>query len=563
MHHGGELSVIQAHTKVEIDLDLLTHVTPFVLAVDENMVVTWASRAFLKRVQEAVGMNVAELIHTPDPSEEISPQSRTKRMGQIQKLTLRQGQSAIPLAGRWFACHEGFLLLATPGARTTEDLPFFSYDDFAQEDPLVGLLAARDETRISLKEAASAVTALKDANRELEASKRRLESVNAVLESEIAGRKKAEEALRQSGDQYRAVLRTTMDGFWIVDSQGYFLDVNDAYCCLIGYSREELLSKRIQDVEASETEDQVSQHVRHVLEKGGDRFETCHKCKDGRIVDIEVSVNHGNIGGDRLFCFLRDITERKSGEKKQAELLQQLENVNKELKDFAHIVSHDLKAPLRGVKSLVDWIVTDYADKLDEEAREQMRLLTSRVNRMQTLIDGVLQYSRIGRTEEGQVEVNLNDLVPTLIDMISAPEHITVTVENELPTIHGEQTRIGQVFQNLLSNAVKYMDKPEGHIRVGCADSGDSWTFSVADNGPGIPEQHYERIFKIFQTLAPRDQYESTGIGLTLVKKIVEMYGGRIWLTSEVGKGTTFYFTYAKHPITDLVGAAKEEQQKV
>jgi signal transduction histidine kinase len=130
--------------------------------------------------------------------------------------------------------------------------------------------------------------------------------------------------------------------------------------------------------------------------------------------------------------------------------------------------------------------------------------------------------------------------------MISPPKNISITIENELPTIRCEPTRISQVFQNLLSNAVKYMDKADGVIKINYIEENGFWKFSVADNGPGLEERYFEKIFKIFQTLAPRDEFESTGIGLTVVKKIVEMYGGKIWVESEIGNGSTFLFTLPK-----------------
>ena len=225
---------------------------------------------------------------------------------------------------------------------------------------------------------------------------------------------------------------------------------------------------------------------------------------------------------------------------------QEMEKVNNELNDFAYIVSHDLKAPLRGIKTLAEWLSDDYADKFDQEGKKQLDLLCSRVDRMHNLIDGILQYSRVGRVKEEKVQVNLNELVPSIIDLIAPPQNITITIENDLPVIECEKTRISQVFQNLLSNAVKYMDKLQGHIRIGCAEEGDCWKFSVSDNGPGIEEKYFEKIFQLFQTLAPRDEVESTGVGLTVVKKIVEMYGGKTWVESKVGEGSVFMFTLPK-----------------
>jgi signal transduction histidine kinase len=165
---------------------------------------------------------------------------------------------------------------------------------------------------------------------------------------------------------------------------------------------------------------------------------------------------------------------------------------------------------------------------------------------MHNLIEAILHYSKIGREKERHVQVNLNELVPEVIDMVAPPRNIAVTTENELPVIECEETRISQVFQNLLNNAVKYLDKPQGQIRIGCVEEDGSWKFSVTDNGPGIEEKYFEKIFQIFQTLSPRDEVESTGVGLTIIKKIVELYGGKIWVESKPGEGSTFFFTLPK-----------------
>jgi len=263
---------------------------------------------------------------------------------------------------------------------------------------------------------------------------------------------------------------------------------------------------------------------------------------------------------DLLVRTIRYSLERKRADQEREKLNKDLETAvrelsrsNKELQDFAYIIAHDLKAPLRAIGTLADWMSTDYADKFDEEGRKQMKLLRGRVDRMHNLIEAVLQYSRLGREKEKWVQVDLNKLVPEVIDMVAPPQNITITTESKLPVIECEETRISQVFQNLLSNAVKYMDKPQGRISIGCAEDDGFWKFSVADNGCGIEEKHVDRIFKIFQTLSPRDEFENTGIGLTMVKKIVELYGGRIWVQSKPGEGSTFFFTLPKQKkeITD------------
>lgn len=245
--------------------------------------------------------------------------------------------------------------------------------------------------------------------------------------------------------------------------------------------------------------------------------------------------------------YTRDVTERKLAERRQQQLLSEIGHINHELKDFAYIVSHDLKAPLRSIGSLANWISTDYADKFDADGKEQMGLITLRVKRMHALIDGVLQYSRVGRIKEEKVEIDLKGLLKEVIDLLAPPEHIQVTVENKLPVILSERTRIRQIFQNLISNAIKYMDKHQGRIKVGCADDNGYWRFSVSDNGPGIEERYFHKIFQLFQTLKQIDESESTGIGLTIVKKIIDTYGGKIWLESKPGYGATFFFTLPKN----------------
>ena len=243
-----------------------------------------------------------------------------------------------------------------------------------------------------------------------------------------------------------------------------------------------------------------------------------------------------------LLTFL-NITERKRLEAEQIRMIHELESANEELNNFAYVISHDLKAPLRAIGSLADWIVTDQRDKLDAEGQEHLRLLIQRVRRMNDLIDGVLRYSRIGRLHEAVVAIDINELVHEVIDSLAPPAQIVVTVAPGLPTFQAERTAIQQVLQNLIANAIRYLDKPQGRIEIDCTSQGESWRFSVTDNGPGIEARHYDRIFQLFQTLNPRDRVESTGVGLAIVKKIVEQCGGQVGIESTPGQGSTFFFT--------------------
>ena len=265
-----------------------------------------------------------------------------------------------------------------------------------------------------------------------------------------------------------------------------------------------------------------------------------------------------------------DITERKEAEKSLEKLnidlessVRELSRANKELEEFAYISAHDLKRPLRGIGTLADWLAMDYANKFDEGGKEHVRLLTARVKQMSALIDSIQQYSRLGQSDQKIQQVDLNAVLSEVIFRIALPENIEIILENGLPAIMCERTHSVQIFQNLLSNAVKYMDKPEGQIKVGYAEEDNFWRFSVSDNGPGIQQSHFERIFKIFKTISPPNGIESTGIGLSIVKKLVELNKGRVWVESEVGQGSTFFFTLPRQSSdTTAIFANTHNQEK-
>jgi PAS domain S-box-containing protein len=226
--------------------------------------------------------------------------------------------------------------------------------------------------------------------------------------------------------------------------------------------------------------------------------------------------------------------------------VRELKQANEELQEFAHVTAHDLKTPLRAIGTLADWLSRDYADKFDEQGRQKVRMLVTRAMQMSALIDDILRYSRVGHDTTKKQRVDLNTIVSEVIAGIDPPENIEITIENELPVLKCEKVHIIQIFQNLLGNAVKYMDKPRGQIKIGCVEQNDFWKFSVTDNGCGIEKRHFERIFKLFQTLSPCHGVENTGIGLSIVKKTVELNGGSVWVESEIGKGSTFIFTLPK-----------------
>jgi signal transduction histidine kinase len=227
---------------------------------------------------------------------------------------------------------------------------------------------------------------------------------------------------------------------------------------------------------------------------------------------------------------------------------QQLETANKELAQFAHVVAHDLKAPLRAVSCLADWVARDYASQVDVRGHELLGLLRQRVRYMHDLIEGVLAHARLDEGTEPEIELDMGPLVHRVLASLAPPPHIRVHVPPNLPQVRAVPERLRQVFQNLFDNAIKFMDKPEGIITLRAVRLRGAWQFAVVDNGPGIEPRYHARVFGLFQRLQSENRAGSTGIGLALVKRIVETRGGEIALDSAPGQGATFTFTWPDKP---------------
>jgi signal transduction histidine kinase len=249
---------------------------------------------------------------------------------------------------------------------------------------------------------------------------------------------------------------------------------------------------------------------------------------------------------------LRAETERRNED--LSRLAAALGETNRELDQFAYVASHDLKAPLRGISNLAQWIEDDLGASLTGESQQHLALLRNRVQRMEALIDGILTYSRAGRAHGTPEPVDTAAVVDEAVDLIAPPEGFTIDVQPGLPTVLAERVPLQQVFLNLIGNAVKYTKplRPDGRVAVRYEDLGEAWRFSISDDGPGIAPEFHDRVWTIFQTLESRDKVEGTGIGLSVVKKIVEARGGAVKLESSAGNGATFSFTWKKTASTPL-----------
>jgi signal transduction histidine kinase len=257
--------------------------------------------------------------------------------------------------------------------------------------------------------------------------------------------------------------------------------------------------------------------------------------------NYEVHTTEG--GSDELSQLAKSLNNMASMLSDNIRLLQRK---NEELDQFAHSVSHDLKAPLRGIDNVITWIEEDHSTELAPKIREYIQLIKGRLTRAENMIKGILLYARVGRESAKRELINLNAMLQDVAEDLAVPPGIDLEIQPNLPEIYSERIPLQQVLSNLIDNAIKYQDKPQGLVKVYLNNYADRYEFFVEDNGPGISKIYHDKIFAIFQTLQERDSFESTGIGLAIVKKILDDRKQKITLSSAPGSGSVFSFTWPK-----------------
>jgi PAS domain S-box-containing protein len=385
---------------------------------------------------------------------------------------------------------------------------------------------------------------------------------------DITERKQIEYALRQNEMRTRSIIDTANDAFVAIDAADVIKDWNPQAELTFGWTREEAMGRNLAEtiIPPAHREAHLEGLHRYVLTGEGPmlnrrvELEALHQ--DGHRFPVEMTISPIRWGRSHIFsAFVRDITERKQVEEALARQTRELTRINSELEDFTHSVSHDLKEPLRGIEAFAGFIGEDYADKLDEQGQRYVKVLRESAVRMKDLIDDLLQLSRIGRTRLEQAPVGMSSLVQDVsleLSFALQEKRVELRIDPDLPTVPCDRARMREVFKNLISNAVKYNDKPQPKIEIGCRSDNGAFTFAVRDNGIGIAPEYHEKIFKIFQRLHHREEYEGTGVGLAICKKVVEAHGGRIWVESAPGEGTTFLFTM---PRTAARQSGQEEHE--
>lgn len=368
---------------------------------------------------------------------------------------------------------------------------------------------------------------------------------NAALQEEVDERRHAEE-------RFRLVVEACPSGIVIVDAKGTILMTNAETCRMFGWKRNSLEGQPIEALVPARYRARHPVHrngylLRPVERRMGEGRDLSGLRKDGTEFPVEIGLNPIELtNGTMILGVIADITERKEGERILAEHQADLERSNAELEQFAYVASHDLQEPLRMVASYTELLGQRYRGRLDERADKYIHYTVDGARRMQQLVNDLLAFSRVGTQGREPASTDSRDVLDRVLKVLerSVSESGGRVICGDLPTVWADEVQLAQVFQNLISNALKFRSDRSPEIRVGGVREGPQWLFSVADNGIGIDMSESGRIFQMFQRLHGRGEYEGSGIGLSLVKKIVERHRGRVWFESEPGHGTTFFFTF-------------------
>jgi PAS domain S-box-containing protein len=363
--------------------------------------------------------------------------------------------------------------------------------------------------------------------------------------------RRSETRTRESESRLRAIVETAVDGIITIDEAGTVTSMNPATTRIFGFAPEEVVGRNVNALMPEPFRSEHDAYLKNYRDTGVKKIigigrEVVGRRKDGSTFPMELAVSEIPLASGRIFTgIVHDVSERKRAEQDLAHQASELARSNTELEQFAYVASHDLQEPLRAVAGCVQLLKQRYAEKIDAQGDELIRHAVEGASRMQTLLNDLLTFSRVETRGKEPETTDCNVVLQrALANLATAIGESEANVVNEgLPTAAVDATQMTQVFQNLVGNAVKFKGAETPVVHVGAARDDGAWRFHVRDNGIGIEPQYFERIFAVFQRLHTRREYPGTGIGLAICKKTVERHGGRIWVESEPGKGSTFYFT--------------------
>jgi PAS domain S-box-containing protein len=366
---------------------------------------------------------------------------------------------------------------------------------------------------------------------------------------DISARILADKKIKYSETRYRKLFETARTGILILDAAtGMIVDVNPFMIEILGFSYEQFQGKSIWDIGPFKD---IIPNKDKFLELQGKEYVQYEnlplETADGRRIDVEFVSNQYEIDNKKVIqCGIRDITARKQADDERRRYTEELKRSNQDLQQFAYVASHDLQEPLRMITSYLQLIERRYKDKLDADANDFIQFAVDGAKRLQSLIIGLLEYSRIGTHGKPFEKIEINNVIARVLTDLKLQISETEAVVNsgEMPAVTCDRIQMSRLFQNLIQNSIKFRRAgTDPVIDLSCKKTDNEYTFCVCDNGIGIEKEYYDRIFTIFQRLHSQDEYPGTGIGLSLSKRIVERHGGRIWIESDYGNGTSFYFT--------------------
>jgi len=365
---------------------------------------------------------------------------------------------------------------------------------------------------------------------------------------DVTLKKQYNKSLETLKEKYSNIIANMNLGLMEVNNQDEILMINHSFAKMSGYTEKELIGKKGIEVflDFVDAETLHKESLKRIKGKSNS-YELKVKNKKGDIKHWLVSgAPNYNLQGETIgsIGIHLDITPLKTLQFQKENILKELEQKNKDLNEYAHIVSHDLKSPLRSIDALVSWIKMDNADMFDDVTLQNFNLISKTLETMEKIISDVLEYSSAGANTSKQESVNLNKTLNNLKKVLFIPENISLNVLTKLPVIVGDDIKFQQLFQNLIGNAIKFSDKEKGIVEIDCVEKSTYYQFSIKDNGMGIEKKYHDKIFKAFHSLNKSE--DSSGIGLSIVRKIIDLYKGKIWLESEPNVGTTFYFTLKK-----------------
>ena len=373
-------------------------------------------------------------------------------------------------------------------------------------------------------------------------------------QKDIDERKQMQQALAESHARSQTILETAVDGIITIDEKGIIESCNTSATRMFGYNAEEVIGKKVNLLMPSPHDRQHDEYISRYLQTGEARIigkgrEVEGRRKDGTVFPIDLAVSEIRVNGRSLFTgIMRDISDRKEAEKDREQLISALEGKNAEMEQFTYTVSHDLKSPLITIQGFLGLLEKGVAAGDTVRMKDDMERIRSAARTMHQLLQDLLELARIGQVIKPREEVFVSELVHEALERVTgqvAERGVRVDITPDLPVVWGDRSRLIEVFQNLIDNAIKYMgDQDAPRVEIGAKPRGEDLVFYVRDNGVGIEPRFHDKVFHLFERLDPKT--EGTGVGLALVKRIVEQHEGRIWVESEgMGRGCVFCFTLA------------------